>query len=236
MNNIKLRRNNLLAISMAACITVSSSGCAVVMAAKQPDYKNGELFKVGTPRGALLGEFGHPTATDTRPNGDKCDVFSFTQGYSGGAKAGRAFLHGVADVFTLGLWEVIGTPTEAIFSGSTVGYETCYDKEDRVSKVILLTPENDGRGPKNVGPAAPDVGGSPLTPAPMIVTNGPIDQVANPTKDPTVLQSAPSAPKTQPVVTGTPQQKLQELKSLRKEGLITDAEYQQKKKEILQVM
>lgn len=233
---MKSGHRNLIALSIAACIAASSTGCAVVMAAKQPDYKNVELFKVGTPRGALLGEFGHPTATDTRPNGAKCDVFSFTQGYSGGAKAGRAFAHGVADVLTLGLWEIIGTPTEAVFSGSTVGYEVCYDKEDRVQTVILLTPDNDGRGPKNVGPATPEVGGSALSPAPLITTNGPVDTPTVVTKDPVLLQGVAPPAKTQPVVTGTPQQKLQELKGLRKEGLITDSEYQQKKKEVLQAM
>lgn len=233
---MKSRHRNLIALSMAACIAASSTGCAVVMAAKQPDYKNVELFKVGTPRGALLGEFGHPTATDTRPSGAKCDVFSFTQGYSGGAKAGRAFAHGVADVLTLGLWEIIGTPTEAVFSGSTVGYEVCYDKEDRVQTVILLTPDNDGRGPKNVGPATPEVGGSALAPAPMVTTNGPVENPPVATKEPILLQGVAPTAKIQPVTSGTPQQKLQELKGLRKEGLITDSEYQQKKKEILQVM
>ena len=81
------------------------SGCSVFMAAKQPDYKNVDLFRVGTPRTQLLAEFGNPVSSDTK-NGTKCDTFSFTQGYTGGAKAGRAFLHGVADVFTLGLWDV----------------------------------------------------------------------------------------------------------------------------------
>lgn len=219
-------------IAIALSFAATTTGCAVVMAAKQPDYKNVELFKVGTPRGALLGEFGHPTATDTRANGAKCDVFSFTQGYSTGAKAGRAFVHGVADVFTLGLWEVIGTPTEAIFSGSTVGYEACYDKEDRVQTVILLTPDNDGRGPKNVGPATAEVGGSPLTPAPMVVTNGPIGQTGA-SNQPIVLQSSVTTSQPQQTVTGTPQQKLQELKGLRKEGLISESEYQQKKSEVL---
>ena len=233
---MKSGHRNFIALSLAACLAASSTGCAVVMAAKQPDYKNVELFKVGTPRGALLGEFGHPTATDTRANGAKCDVFSFTQGYSGGAKAGRAFAHGVADVLTLGLWEVIGTPTEAVFSGSTVGYEVCYDKEDRVQTVILLTPDNDGKGPKNVGPAAPEVGGSALAPAPMVTTTGPVDAAPVATKDPILLQGVAPASKSKPIVTGTPQQKLQELKGLRKEGLITDSEYQQKKKEVLQAM
>lgn len=232
MNRISSR---ILALGVASVCVVASSGCAVVMAAKQPDYKNVDLFKVGTPRGALLGEFGHPTATDTKPNGTKCDTFSFTQGYSGGAKAGRAFMHGVADVLTLGLWEVIGTPTEAVFSGSTVGYQACYDKEDRVQTVILLTPDNDGRGPKNVGPAVPEVGGSALATAPIQTTNGPVGQPTG-GNQPIVLQSTVPTSQTDVSLIGTPQQKLQELKGLRKEGLISESEYQQKKKDILNKM
>ena len=217
--------------------SVVLSGCAVVMAAKQPDYKNVDLFKVGTPRGALLGEFGHPTATDTKPDGTKCDTFSFTQGYSGGAKAGRAFAHGIADLLTLGLWEVIGTPTEAVFSGSTVGYQACYDKEDRVQTVILLTPENDGRGPKNVGTGQSEPGESALGQYSSANTQAQsAQQVVTQTNQPIVIQSSVPANGTRSSLTGTPQQKLQELKGLRKEGLISEPEYQQKKKEILDKM
>lgn len=201
------------------------------MAAKQPDYKNVDLFRVGTPRTQLLAEFGNPVSSDTK-NGSKCDVFSFTQGYTGGAKAGRAFLHGVADVFTLGLWEVIGTPTEAAFSGDQVGYETCYDKDDRIKYFTLLT-QNDGKGPKNVGAqndANTDSGGSALG----NVSNQSSSTPA-PTQQPTSKAQAQPVvqPETQSSLTGTNQQKLQELNGLKKEGLITEKEYQQKKREIL---
>ncbi len=114
------------------------SGCSVFMAAKQPDKKDVGLFKVGTPRSMLLAEFGLPTVAETREDGRKYEIFSFTQGYSTGAKAGRAVFHGAADVFTLGLWEVIGTPTEATFDGSEMAYEVRYDAEDKVDQVILL--------------------------------------------------------------------------------------------------
>jgi hypothetical protein len=43
-----------------------SSGCAVFMAAKQPDKKNVDLFRVGTPRSMLLAEFGMPTVSELR--------------------------------------------------------------------------------------------------------------------------------------------------------------------------
>ncbi len=53
---------------------VFSSGCSVFMAAKQPDKKNVDLFRMGTPRTMLLGEFGPPVTSEIR-NGRKYEVF-----------------------------------------------------------------------------------------------------------------------------------------------------------------
>ncbi len=63
------------------------------------------------------------------------------QGYSDGAKVGRAALHAAADVFTLGLWEVVGTPIEAVADGSEVQVEVFYDAEDNVKEVKALKGE-----------------------------------------------------------------------------------------------
>lgn len=116
----------------------SLTGCSVYMASKQPDKKNIELFKVGTPRSMLLAEFGNPVASEVREDGQKYEIFSFTQGYSGAARTGRALFHGAADVFTLGLWEVIGTPTEGAFDGTEMAYEVRYDENSKVDQVLLL--------------------------------------------------------------------------------------------------
>ena len=113
------------------------SGCSVFMAAKQPGLKDVELFGVGTHRSTLMAEFGRPMSSEER-EGKRYDVFSFVQGYSAGARAGRAVFHGVADVVTLGLWEIIGTPTEGVFSGDKTVYEVSYDENSRVDAVILL--------------------------------------------------------------------------------------------------
>ncbi len=113
------------------------SGCGVYMAAKQPDAKNLDLLRVGTPRGMLLAEFGPPVVAETR-NGKKYEIFKFVNGYSAGAKAGRAVFHGAADVLTLGLWEVVATPTEGIFSGDEMAFQVRYDRDDRVDEVVAL--------------------------------------------------------------------------------------------------
>ena len=112
-------------------------GCAVFMAAKQPGKKNVNLFRIGTPRSMLLAEFGLPIVSEER-NGKKYEIFKFIQGYSAGAKAGRAVFHGAADIFTLGLWEIIGTPTEGVFNGTEMAYEVSYDNDNRIDSVVSL--------------------------------------------------------------------------------------------------
>jgi len=121
----------------ALSIFLPLSSCSVYMAAKQPDAKNLDLFAVGTPRAMLLAEFGLPVVAETR-NGYKYEIFKFVNGYSAGAKAGRAVFHGAADVLTLGVWEVVGTPTEGIFSGDEMAFRVRYDKDDRVDEVVAL--------------------------------------------------------------------------------------------------
>ena len=39
---------------------------------------------------------------------------------------------------TQGLWEVVGTPTEATLNGHRVAYEVTCDASDRIDRVVLL--------------------------------------------------------------------------------------------------
>lgn len=121
----------------AILLLFSSTGCSVFMAAKQPDKKDLNCLAAGTPRNVVLTELGQPVQSDTK-NGKRVDSFSFVQGYSKEAKVGRALFHGAADVFTLGLWEVIGTPTEAIFDGTKMACQVTYDESDKVENVVWL--------------------------------------------------------------------------------------------------
>ncbi|MEC9292624.1 MAG: hypothetical protein VX730_09505 [Pseudomonadota bacterium] len=122
---------------LSAALAITLSGCSVFMAAKQPDAKNLDLMAAGTPRALLLAEFGLPIVSEEQ-DGKKVEIFKFVQGYSAGAKAGRAVFHGAADIATLGLWEVIGTPTEGVFDGDEVVYQVTYNKDNMVESVIPL--------------------------------------------------------------------------------------------------
>jgi hypothetical protein len=55
-----------LARFLFTAILLCSSGCSVFMAIDQPGKKNVDLFRVGTPRSVLLGEFGAPAVSETR--------------------------------------------------------------------------------------------------------------------------------------------------------------------------
>ncbi len=131
-----MRNFFILALLIPVCLF--SSGCAVYMAANQPSNKNFNLLKVGVPRDTIIGEFGAPVNTEEK-DGEKTDIYRFVQGYPAGEKAFRAVGHGVADVFTLGLWEVVGTPTEATLNGKDVALKIDYDQDNKIKTVTYLS-------------------------------------------------------------------------------------------------
>ncbi len=122
---------------LLALLAISISGCSVFMAAKQPVKKDISLFEVGVPRTALIAEYGAPIISEYK-NDKKFEIFKFVQGYSTGAKVGRAVFHGAADVVTLGLWELVGIPTEITFSGDEMAYLVKYDENELVDEVIPI--------------------------------------------------------------------------------------------------
>ena len=109
------------------------------MAANQPPRKDLDVLTAGTPRSTIITEFGQPLSSRIVGN-NRVDLFSFTQGYSKEARAGRAFAHGTMDLATGGVWEIAGTPTEAVFSGKKLSYEVTYDSSNKVIRVSRLGP------------------------------------------------------------------------------------------------
>ena len=118
-------------------LALAAAGCSVAMAAHQPSRKDVALFTNGVPRNLVVAEVGAPVTTETK-GGKRVDIYSFTQGYSKAARVSRTIGHGAADVLTFGLWEVVGTPTEAAFNGTQVVYEVTYDASERIENVVVL--------------------------------------------------------------------------------------------------
>lgn len=127
----------IVTLFAVAGLALTVAGCSVAMAAHQPSRKDVKLFSQGVPRSLVVAEVGAPVTAEMRA-GKRVEVYAFTQGYSKAARVGRTIGHGAADVFTLGLWEVVGTPTEAAFNGKRLVYEVTYDAADRIESVAVL--------------------------------------------------------------------------------------------------
>jgi len=198
---------------LTACIVlaVATFGCSVFMAASQPGKKDLKVLEKGTPRDAVVAELGRPTFTEEDPEGRYChQKFAFEQGYSGLAKGSRATFHFVADVFTLGLWELVGTPTEMYFDGTEVSLEVLYDDEDRVESVCVFA----GREAVSRG---------------ALVSPSTLKQQLDDAREESLSQ-----PELETRAEPTRKERLSELKSLLEDGMITDEEYEKKQAEILE--
>ena len=116
----------------AACLFFSFfllSACSVGMALSGNDNPDLGALKVGATRGEVQLHLGPPATSQTLENGQRLDVYEYEIGNE--PSAGRAAAHGVMDILTLGIWEVVGTPIEAI-QGDKYKATIKYDKNDKV--------------------------------------------------------------------------------------------------------
>ena len=132
------------AIVTLLVLTILVSGCSVHRAINQPDKKNLVLLSPGVNRQVLLAEFGEPMHSK-QIKGQMGDVFSFVQGYGKPVIVGRALGHGVADIATFGLWEIVGQPLEAAFDGEKLAYAVYYNQGGTVIQVKQLAVGPAGR-------------------------------------------------------------------------------------------
>jgi len=127
----------VVTLGLAVSLLTASGGCSVVKATNQPDKKNLAVLSNGSSRSHVIAELGAPGWSEEK-NGERTDIFSFKQGYSKEAKVGRAVFHGAADLVTLGMWEVVGTPVEMLASGTDVKVKVTYDQDEKVQGVEYL--------------------------------------------------------------------------------------------------
>jgi hypothetical protein len=111
-----------------------SGGCSVVMASRAPQKKDLSVLTPGTNRSHVIAELGVPTESRQSHSG-QVDLFSFNQGYSMGTRVSRCMVHGLLDLNTLCLWELIGTPLETSLSGEPVRAEVAYSPDGRVQSI-----------------------------------------------------------------------------------------------------
>jgi hypothetical protein len=125
---------NIVALLFVALLaTLTETGCSIYKAASQPPPADLTGIGVGTPRGQLIAKLGAPKFSDTDPEGQKQDTFEFDSGFHSASKV-RIIPYLAADVFTLGLAELILWPLEmtVMDKAKCVGMAT-YDPTQKVN-------------------------------------------------------------------------------------------------------
>lgn len=93
---------------MLLALTFFISGCSVFMAANQKGVDINEVTACKT-RGCIQGKGATLVSSNEGPGGTLIESYNVRKPTG---SAGRAVMHGVLDVATLGIWEVAGTPIE----------------------------------------------------------------------------------------------------------------------------
>ena len=103
------------------------AGCSVYMESNRPTPVNLAEYESGQSRESVIGRLGAPAGSTQYPGGDSCDLYRvYTKGYGTGGKVAAAVVESAADVFTLGLAEVVLTPTEAATKNELHPVKFCY--------------------------------------------------------------------------------------------------------------
>lgn len=108
------------------------SGCSVGMALSGKKDPNLGAIHIGATRGEIELHLGSPIKSATTPEGKRIDIYAYEIGNE--PSTGRAVGYAVLDVFTLGLWEIAGTPIEA-FQGEKYEMNITYSKDDKVEAI-----------------------------------------------------------------------------------------------------
>lgn len=125
---------NFMMIMSLLCLC----GCSVGMALSGKQEPNIGAVKVGSTRGEVEMHLGSPATSTTLADGTRVDIYEYELGNE--PSAGRAVGHGVMDVLTLGLWEVVGTPIEGV-QGEKRQLNITYDDSEHVKSITGTAPK-----------------------------------------------------------------------------------------------
>lgn len=119
-------------------VMISTQGCSVYLASHQPNKKDLTVLERGTPRQDVAAELGVPIWSEDR-NKETIEIYKFKQGYSKSVKLGRTLFHAIADVASIGVWEIPGTLIEKVgLHGTDTTAKVSYDAEGKVQTSELF--------------------------------------------------------------------------------------------------
>lgn len=96
-----------LGLLLLSCAIVSS-GCSVYMASKKKGVDIDDILECKSTA-CVQSKGAHLLSTNKNADGDIVEIFNVRKRTG---SSGRALMHGVLDLATVGLWEIVGTPIE----------------------------------------------------------------------------------------------------------------------------
>jgi hypothetical protein len=119
-------------------IAAAAQGCSIYKAATAPPSVAVDNVKAGSTRAEVMSVFGMPKSSDVVQSNERTDVYEFIDGNSGAAKL-RIIPYIGADLFTLGLAELVLWPVElSVLQGSEGRAVVTYDQENK-AKMVMVT-------------------------------------------------------------------------------------------------
>jgi len=110
------------------------SGCSVYMESTRPTPVDLATFHPGDSRTSIVEQFGAPVTTTYDARWKSCDLYLlYITGYGDAGKLPIAIAEGAADVFTLGLAEIVLSPTEAATRNEKKPVWFCYKDQSLLS-------------------------------------------------------------------------------------------------------
>jgi len=167
------------------------------MEATRPTPIDLEKFHPGDSRTSVMEQLGSPVDTSKGSGGDSCDLYLlYLRGYGTAGKVPIAIVESAADFFTIGLAEIVLSPTEAVTRNEKRPVWFCYQND----ALLSVTPKSAESGtPTPTTPTPSPASASPSPTASLASTPVPS---ANPT--PTGLATPMRTASATPTVTAPP--------------------------------
>ena len=134
-----MKRLNIMMVPLLV-LCLLTSGCSVFMAASRSSYRGDiNVIQLGVQRSAVIAELGQPDNFSTLENGGFDDRYTLDpNAHRTGTKVATTIFYLAADLFTLFLWELIGTPLEIAAKDKISVYHLTYSPEGTLSSLEKL--------------------------------------------------------------------------------------------------
>jgi len=160
-------------VGLATLLLTYAAGCSVYMEATRPTPVELDEYQIGQSRDSVLERLGAPESMAKESDGASCDFYRlYTKGYGAGGKIPIAIVEGAADVFTLGLAEVVLTPAEGVTKNDKHPVAICY-KDDRIVRI-----NTDGQTSAASAQTAMTTPSPPAAPASAAASDNPVPNPA----------------------------------------------------------